>query len=70
MPEHGSSERDVRAVTLDEFDTLCSVVELVLGIPGGVLDHITELRWDGRAALDRFAEMRRAEHDPRQEQGR
>jgi len=50
---------DNAPVSREDFDTLCGVVELLLGVPGGVLDQIGSLRWDGRAALDRFGEMRR-----------
>jgi hypothetical protein len=53
------AQRGHSAVTRDEFETLCLVVELMLAAPGGVADQLHNLGWEGKGILEVFAKMRR-----------
>lgn len=48
---------------MDDFLVLCEVVDLALGVPGGVADHTHNLSWQGQAALEAYAEMRKRQRD-------
>lgn len=45
-------------VTRAEFEALCLVVELLIAMPGGMLDLTHLMGWEAKGILDTFAKMR------------
>lgn len=63
MTEHpdplGELVQNTLPVTRAEIEVICRAVELALGVPNGVLDHVHDLSQAGRDDLEAFAEYRR-----------
>lgn len=55
----GELVQNALPITRAEIEVICRTIELLMGVPGGVLDHVNDMAPRGRADLEAFAEYRR-----------
>lgn len=53
------AEPEAPLVAREEIEVICRVIDIILGVPGGVMDHINDLTAAGKTDLEAFAAYRR-----------